>query len=232
MAPRHVPEITAAAPSADTTLAELAVRFPAATRVFYAHGLDFCCRGRRPLAEACGEKGLDPAALLAAVVAGETTAADLTVWSEAPLAALVDHVTGHYHARLREEIPQLVAMAEKVERVHADKADCPHGLAAHLRQVHGAVLDHLEKEEVVLFPMILQGRGWQAAGPVQMMEHEHDDHGVSLARTRALTGDLEPPAEACTTWRALYLRLAELERELMEHIHLENNVLFPRALAA
>jgi regulator of cell morphogenesis and NO signaling len=219
-------------PDPNDTLSELAVRYPAATRVFHAHGLDFCCHGRRPLAEACREKQLDPAEILAAATAGADVTGDLTVWSEAPLADLVAHITFHYHARLRAEIPRLVELAEKVERVHAERESCPRGLAAHLRLVHAAVLDHLEKEEVVLFPMILAGRGWQAAGPVQMMEHEHTDHASSLARNRALTADLTPPAEACTTWRALYLRLAELERELMDHIHLENNVLFPRALNA
>jgi regulator of cell morphogenesis and NO signaling len=232
MSTRHVPPITTTLPDPRTTLAELAVRFPAATRVFYAHGLDFCCRGRRPLAEACAEKGLDAEEVLAAVASAEEAGADLTYWGDAPLAELIGFVTSHYHRRLREELPQLVAMAEKVEAVHGEKPECPRGLASHLRQVHGAVLDHLEKEEVVLFPMILAGRGSETAAPVQVMEHEHDDHAVALARTRALTGDLEPPAEACTTWRALYLRLVELERELMEHIHLENNVLFPRALHA
>jgi regulator of cell morphogenesis and NO signaling len=96
--------------------------------------------------------------------------------------------------------------------------------------MHMDVLDHLAKEEQVLFPLIRSGQGRLAAGPAHAMEREHQDHGRNLARMRDLTNDLTPPQEACTTWRALYLRLESLENELMEHIHLENNVLFPRAL--
>ena len=216
----------------NATLSELATTRPGATRVFLAHGLDFCCKGRRPLAEACAERKLDPAEVLDAIAREERGPGDLTVWNAEPLDALVRFVVAHYHEKLRTEIPELITLAEKVESVHADKKTCPQGLAAHLRAVHAAVLDHLGKEEQILFPMILAGQGAMASGPVFVMEHEHDDHGRSLARTRALTNDLTPPAEACATWRALYLRLGRLESDLMEHIHLENNVLFPRALAA
>jgi regulator of cell morphogenesis and NO signaling len=96
--------------------------------------------------------------------------------------------------------------------------------------VHASVLEHLAKEEQVLFPMIQAGHGRHASGPVQAMEHEHHDHAASLKRIRDLAHDLVPPQEACTSWRVLYLRLNQLEADLMEHIHLENNVLFPRAL--
>ncbi len=216
-------------PQSTTTLAELATVLPAASRVFHRHGLDFCCNGARPLAAACAERGLDPQAVLAEVAA-EGQGLTKERWDQRPLAEIVDFIVGHYHRRLREELPQLLAMAERVEQRHADKPSRPQGLAAHLAHVHQAVLDHLEKEEQILFPMLKSGRGGMAAGPVQVMELEHDDHAASLRRTRALAHDLVPPEEACNTWRALYLRLAEFEAELMEHIHLENHVLFQRAL--
>ncbi len=216
-------------PQATTTLAELATVLPAASRVFHRHGLDFCCNGARPLATACAERGLDPQAVLAEVAA-EGQGVTRERWDQRPLAEIVDFIVGHYHRRLREELPQLLAMAERVEQRHADKPSRPQGLAAHLAHVHLAVLDHLEKEEQILFPMLKSGRGGMAAGPIQVMELEHDDHAASLRRTRALAHDLVPPQEACNTWRALYLRLAEFEAELMEHIHLENHVLFQRAL--
>ena len=149
-----------------------------------------------------------------------------------PLAELVDFIESHYHRRLREELPELVALALKVESRHAEKASCPRGLRAHLEGVHQAVLEHLAKEEQVLFPMIRGGRGRMAAGPIDVMESEHVDHAENLQQIRRLTAELTAPEEACPTWRALYLRLGELERELMEHIHLENNVLFRRVLAA
>ncbi len=213
-----------------TTLADIAVSSPGATKVFLAHGLDFCCGGRRPLVEACAEKGLDADVILKAIEAAEAPTGDLSRWSNRPLAELADFIESHYHARLRAEIPDLIALAEKVERVHAEKPTCPHGLADHLKTMHAAVLDHLAKEEGILFPFIRAGRGRGAGGPIQVMEQEHDDHGRSLERLRSLTANLTPPPEACVTWRALYGRLGRLSDELMEHIHLENNVLFPRAL--
>ena len=216
-------------PQSTTTLAELATVLPAASRVFHRHGLGFCCNGARPLAAACAERGLDPQAVLAEVAA-EGQGVTKERWDQRPLAEIVDFIVGYYHRRLREELPQLLAMAERVEQRHADKPRRPQGLAAHIAHGHLAVLDHLEKEEQILFPMLKSGRGAMAAGPVQVMELEHDDHAANLRRTRQLAHDLVPPEEACNTWRALYLRLAEFEAELMEHIHLENHVLFQRAL--
>lgn len=215
--------------SPQQTLADLAVIHPAASRVFHRNRLDFCCHGQRPLAEAAAERGLDPAGLLAEIEAEESSAPSER-WDEKALPQLIEFIVDHYHARLRTELPELVAMAERVETVHADKPSRPRGLAAHLREAHLAVLDHLAKEEQVLFPLILDGRGSLAGAPVRVLEAEHDDHAATLQRTRELTADLRPPAEACTTWKALYLRLEQLERELMEHIHLENNVLFRRVL--
>jgi regulator of cell morphogenesis and NO signaling len=96
--------------------------------------------------------------------------------------------------------------------------------------MHEEVLEHLAKEERILFPMIADGFGTRVGGPVRVLQNEHDEHGMNLTRVRALTNDFTPPPAACATWQALYLRLATLEAELMDHIHLENNVLFPRAL--
>jgi regulator of cell morphogenesis and NO signaling len=222
----------ASSPSPTTTLADLAVTHPAASRVFHRHGLDFCCGGRRPLAEVCEQRGLAADSVIAEIAAEEATAPGLPRWDERPVAELVEHIVGYYHRRLREELPELVRLAARVEERHGEKASCPRGLRAHLEQVHEAVLEHLAKEEQVLFPMILGGRAQMAAGPIYAMEAEHDDHAANLRKTRLLTAGLVAPEEACTTWRALYLRLCGLEAELMDHIHLENNVLFRRVLAA
>ncbi len=214
----------------DRTLADLATEYPAASRVFHRLGLDYCCGGQRAIDAACLERGLTTQDVLEEIEGQSPGSPAEAPWSERPLDELVGFIVQRYHQALREELPELVALANKVERRHADKATCPTGLADHLRGVHTAVLEHLEKEEQVLFPLILAGRGASAGGPVQVMEHEHRDHAENLARTRELAHDLLPPEEACTSWRALYLRLDELEAELMQHIHLENNVLFPRAL--
>jgi regulator of cell morphogenesis and NO signaling len=213
-----------------STLAELATTHPAASRVFQRHGLDYCCGGRQPLDDVCHTKGLDPAAIVHAIEEEETTV-DLPRWDEAPLADLVRFIVNRYHTALREELPALIALAAKVEAVHGEKPACPRGLCALLDTVHEEVLDHLATEETILFPMILTGDGYMIGNPVHVMETEHEEHGRNLARIRALTNNLTPPPDACPTWRALYLRLGTLESELMDHIHLENNVLFPRALS-
>ena len=218
--------------AATTTLAELAVTHPAAARVFYRHRLDFCCGGRRPLAEACRERDIDPQAILDAIEAENPMVGERIRWEEAPLNVLVAHIVETYHRRLRLALPDLVAMARKVEARHGAKPECPAGLTAHLEAMYASVLDHLRKEEQILFPLIVAGMGWRASAPVHVMELEHEHHGDDLQGIRRLTNDLTPPPNACPTWRALYLGLQQLEEELMEHIHLENNVLFRRALNA
>ena len=213
-----------------TTLAELAVKQPAASRVFQRYRLDFCCHGNRPLQEACDEYGLAPESVLAEIESEGRKSGQISRWEERPLSELIAWIVNYYHRRLREEIPLLVAMAARVEQVHGEKAACPRGLAGHLELMHVAVLEHLFKEEAVLFPMINAGAGSRAAAPVHMMEIEHEDHGESLRKIRKLTSNFTLPPEACATWFALYQRLEEFEAELMEHIHLENNILFRRAL--
>lgn len=215
-----------------TTLAELAVTHPGAARVFHRHRLDFCCRGRRSLDEACRERALDPTRVLALIAAEDPVGGDAPRWDHAALPDLVAHILQTYHARLRTQLPELLAMARRVERRHAATPGCPHGLVEGLDALQDALLDHLAKEEEILFPLFLDGRGRQAAAPVHVMEIEHEHHRAHLLAVRRLTDDLTPPAGACATWRALYLGLQQLEQELMEHIHLENNVLFRRALMA
>jgi regulator of cell morphogenesis and NO signaling len=214
-----------------TTLAELAVAHPAAARVFYANRLDFCCGGRRSFADACRERGLDADAILREIQEADAVAGPAARWDLAPLPAVVDHIVNRYHRRLRATLPALVDMARMVEARHWERVSCPVGLTTLLERVQEAVLDHLEKEEVVLFPLILRRAGAGLAAPVSVIETEHEHHKSDLLRIRALTNDLTPPTEACTTWRALYAGLQQFEQELMEHIHLENNVLFRRALA-
>ena len=215
-----------------STLADLAVFFPAASRVFRRHGLDYCCHGRRPVSEACAERGLDSASILLEITAETRPAAGPERWFDSPLPEIVEGIVSWYHARLRIELPLLLQMARKVEAVHAEKESVPRGLAAHVEALSATLLDHLDKEEQELFPLLLSGKAGAFAETIATLEREHEDVALALQKTRALTTNLVPPAEGCTTWRALYLRLDELEAELMEHVHLENNVLFRRALSA
>jgi regulator of cell morphogenesis and NO signaling len=216
----------------EAILADLATRWAGASRVLQQHGLDFCCRGQQSLLAACAQKGLDPIVVVAELRASTELVPRDESWETRPTEALVTHVLDRYHAGHRAELPRLLQMARRVEAVHGEKADCPRGLADHLQYVAGELESHMQKEEQVLFPMLLAGASLSVRGPVMVMEAEHLEHGRNLERLRQLAHDFVPGEGACGTWRALYLGLAEFEREVMEHIHLENHVLFPRAASA
>jgi len=213
-----------------TSLAELARVQPGATLVFLRHRLDFCCGGKRSLADACRIAGLDPAAILEELDREARRGGPVAGWTDQPLAALADHIEARYHTALRRDLPPLIEAARKVERVHADKPGVPAGLADVLDEFFAEMEQHMRKEEMILFPMLRRGaRGEGVYMPVRMMESEHDTHREHLAKIRALTADLQLPPHACATWTALYHGLEHVEAELMQHIHLENNILFSRA---
>lgn len=210
----------------------IAAEHPLATRVFARHGIDFCCGGARPLAEACSEKGLEPASVLAEILEELSVNSGFSEsWTDAPLGHLIDHILHAYHRPLWEELPRLEAMTQKVLEAHRDKDE---ERLTKVVRVYGALKaeldEHMMKEEQILFPMVRQGQGSMAEGPISVMEHEHESAGAALRQLRELTNDYQVPEEACNTWRALWHGLAALETALHEHIHLENNILFPRAL--
>lgn len=214
------------------TLGELVTRYPDAARVFYNYGLDYCCGGKQTLDDACREMNLDPGKVFTELQAPKDGPSNQIHWEEQPLGDLVDHILTRYHAPLREELARLIDLAAKVEQAHADKTDCPRGLKLHLVGISEAVMSHLAKEEQILFPLISSGQTQNAVHPIRVMALEHEEHGESLRKTRVLTRDFHLPAEACTTWTELYRSLERLEKELMDHIHLENNILFPRVMNA
>ncbi|MDF1660190.1 MAG: iron-sulfur cluster repair protein YtfE [Planctomycetota bacterium] len=218
--------------SGNETLADLAVSYAGASRVFYRYQLDFCCNGQVALAEACQTKGLSVDQLINELDAERAKDSDFKDWRESPNEALIDHILVEFHEDHRREVPRLLEMARKVERVHGEKASCPKGLGDFLETMLASLENHMQKEEQILFPLIKSGKGAMATCPIQVMEHEHVEHGENLGRLRALVTDFKAPPEACRTWQALYLGLQALEQKLMEHIQLENNVLFPNALAS
>jgi regulator of cell morphogenesis and NO signaling len=218
---------------ANTRIGEIATEHPLATRVFHRHGIDFCCGGGKPLADACAARGIDTDVVLEELrVELDTRETPQTRWDQEPLEDLIRHILLTYHKPLKEELPRLAAMARKVNDVHHDKS--PDTLPELLHVVLGLqdeLESHMAKEEQILFPMILGGQGAMADGPISVMEHEHASAGAALARLRELTNGYEVPEQACNTWRALWHGLAALEESLHQHIHLENNILFPRALS-
>lgn len=214
----------------ERTVGELATSIPGATAVFRRHKIDFCCGGGISLAEACQRRGVDPELIGTALGSLESGRAPAIDWSTRPLPELMDHILSAYHEKHRRDLPELIRLASRVEHVHADNPACPHGLAAMLRETLSELELHMHKEEQILFPMIRRGMGGMADGPISVMQHEHDGHGERLRKLDAMVNDGVPPPGACNTWRATYIGVHALVDDVMEHIHLENNVLFPRAL--
>lgn len=220
--------------TAERTVGELAVEHPLATRVFARHRIDYCCGGGKPLAEACETRNLDIEMILAEIEK-ELTRNDATGqrWDEAPLNELIEFILFNFHRPLDEELPRLETMANKVFNVHREKAEeMLADIQSTFRALKAELEQHMAKEEQILFPMIQAGKGGMAEGPISVMEHEHESAGSALAHLRAITNDYEVPEGACNTWRALWHGLAALEEALHQHIHLENNILFPRALSS
>ncbi len=217
------------------SVGSVAARSEAAVRVLSRHDIDFCCGGARPFDATCLAAGLSPDAILGEIAREEV--ADPTPgagWATRPLEDLVEHLLEYHHARLRVEVPRLLSLARKVAVVHEARDGARLG---RLLSVFGALgdelLGHMQKEEQILFPWILSGTsGADAGGPIRVMQAEHEAASRSLAEIRFLTDDFTPPEGACLSWIALLEGLAAFDADLRVHIHLENNVLFPRALAA
>jgi regulator of cell morphogenesis and NO signaling len=226
-----------------TTVGEIAARYPATIRVFQRHGIDFCCGGKQPLLAACTRKDMPfPELKLELEGAGEPRSGAQRNWTDASLEGLVGHIVDHYHDDLRSELPRLEALGRKVLAAHAAGHPEVEPLVSTLLALKAEMEDHMAKEEQVLFPQLLRLRAAAASGEalplggpplgaiLATMTEEHEAAGGALARMRALTSGFTPPFDACNSFRGLYHGLAQLESELQEHVHLENNVLFPRAL--
>jgi len=213
---------------------------PALSRLFEQAQVDYCCGGQKTLAEACTKRGIDPQAFLKEL---ETFAAtepapevDLTALS---LTELVEHIERLHHAYLHTELPRLEAMVTKVAKVHGNKEPRLAQVRDLFLALSAELATHMMKEEQVLFPMIrqLEASGTlpqfhcgSVANPIHRMEFEHDEAGTALAQLRQLTDDYTPPEWACNTYRALLDALAYFEQDMHQHVHKENNVLFPQAI--
>ena len=228
------------------TVREIALEQPSSIRVFESFGIDYCCGGRKPLDEACAASSLDVDAVIAALEAAAGSPAPSTEdWSRESMEALVGHIVATHHAYVKRELPRLAELAQKVVNRHgAVRAELPE-LKSLLSTLAVELTQHLAKEEAILFPYIVQleraGSGGNArpdscfgtvAGPIAMMIQEHDAAGSLLAGIRRLSNNFTTPEGACPTYHAYYDGLREFELDLHQHIHLENNLLFPRAIEA
>ena len=231
--------------TATLTLADLAATSLNAIRILEQHGLDYCCGGKQPFEEACLAKGLSPDGILHEIEQATPAGAAYRDWQTAPLDEVVEHIIETHHAYLKLDLPVLQARIDKIAGVHGakDPERLPR-LQAVFTALRTELEAHLQKEEVILFPILRQyGRAearnqpvppvpfGSVANPIGVMEREHSGAGDALEEIRSLTDNFNPPSWACTTVRATYAGLQALEADLHVHIHLENNILFPRAIA-
>src|SRR5690554_2371860 len=215
----------------DRSVSNLAASIVGASTIFRELGVDFCNEGELSLAQVLADKQVDTKVVLAKLNALET--ADSKVdWSTVSPTRLISHILERYHARHREQLPELVFLATKVERVHQAKPQCPKGLTELLREINYELDNHMLKEEQILFPML--GGGIYPNGPINVMQDEHEEHLQAVEQLRQLTNDITLPAGACNSWKALYLGLQTFVDDLMQHITLENYFLFvpPKATSS
>lgn len=209
--------------------------------VFGKYGIDFCCKGDLSIGQACEKKKVNSVALLDDLKrAIERHDAGNINFQEWPLDLLADYIEKKHHRYVNEKTPMLLAYLDKVSRVHGEAHPELREIAAEFREGASVLAAHMKKEELVLFPFIrrmaLSGVVAQASfgtveNPIAMMRHEHENEGERFRRIAQLSGNYAPPAGACNTYRVTYSLLKEFEEDLHLHIHLENNILFPRALA-
>ena len=227
------------------TLGKIAADTPGATREFEKLGLDYCCGGKRTLAEACGDAKLSVDEVLARLeeIAKREPAADKN-WEKESLCDLVAHINVTHHVFVRTECPRIQALADKVAGVHGKNHRELLSVQAQFRALAEELRVHLMKEEQILFPYVSRMEESVLAGepappamfgtvanPIRMMVHEHDGAGDALRSLRSVTKNYQLPEDACMSYRTLYQALQEFEADLHQHIHLENNILFPRAQA-
>jgi regulator of cell morphogenesis and NO signaling len=229
------------------TVRELAVEIPEATRIFEKLGIDYCCGGNKSLEEACTSSNLSVDEVLDSLELAEQTARIKQKdrnWQAEPLADLVAHISGTHHKYTGEEIARLGPLFDKVCSVHGKNHAELHHVRAAFRGLAQELTTHMMKEEAVLFPYIvrmeeaviqrepvLPSPFGSVQNPVAMMMHEHDSAGNALRAMRQASAGYTAPGDACISYQTLYKALANFETDLHQHIHLENNILFPRAIA-
>lgn len=218
---------------------DIVTRFPQADEVFNRYRIDFCCGGNRPLNEVIAEKGLDQEEVMQHLhelyEKTQTRSNGHTDWSEVPYGEVVDHIVNHYHAHLYRELPQLSTYVTKVYRVHGTKHPELEDVFKLFHELKMDLEQHAIKEEEQVFPLIKAYE--KEPDPVQLdhlnemireLEQEHDGTGRLLKELRKVTDDYTLPPGACNTYTLTYQKLEALEGETFRHVHLENNILFPR----
>lgn len=219
------------------TVGEIAAEVPAAIRVFEKLNIDYCCGGATPLTDACSRAGISIDAFLQALEGADAPEADID-WTTRPLAELTRYLVDRYHVHAREELATLTLLAAKVVSVHGGRHPELKRVGLLVNALEQDMLPHMMKEEMVLFPYVENLEAGNATGscfgtvenPIRVMSAEHEQVGDILRQLRITTDGYAIPPDGCFSYTQLYRRLEELERETHQHIHLENNIYFPRAI--
>lgn len=221
-------------------VSDIVTAAPATIAVFQRHELEFCCGGHVPLEVVCAHEGLNVQAFIAELTMAMEPFVEAEDWAQAPLADIVQHIQSTYHGPLYRELPRLGAMLAKVVQRHGDRlSDTLLPLQATFDELERDLTCHMNKEDAILFPAIVRFESQPElevtgphplAGPVAVMEQDHDRAGTALTAIRTITGGYEPPEDACPTFRGLYWGLGDLEHRMALHVRLEHDILFPRAL--
>lgn len=225
------------------TIASLVTEDYRRATVFKGHGIDFCCGGGTTLEVACQERGLSVDEVqIELEVAEKGRDADPIQPDKWELGFLADYIVNHHHTYVKESISVLQEFTQKVARVHGVANPEVVSIAKIFEGVAIELQQHMIKEEGMLFPFVREMEDAERSGqsldlpmfgtvrnPIRMMEHEHDSAGSAMRRIRDLSNDYTPPEHACNTYRVAYAKLEEFEEDLHKHIHLENNILFPKA---
>ena len=227
----------------EKTVGELAVEMPLSIRVFEAWKIDYCCGGRTLLPAACAGVGKTVEAFDTALESMTDLHEVAPDWSAASLTKIAENIVATYHQYTRQELATIEPLTEKVLSVHGERRPELSDVVVLFRSLRDDMLPHMLKEEQVLFPYVAQMEAaadnhrpaptpffGTVTNPVRKMMEEHDRVGELLATLRTVTADYTPPDSACFSYRELYRRLAELEQRTHEHIHIENNLYFPRAV--
>jgi regulator of cell morphogenesis and NO signaling len=228
--------------NASQTIRDIVVEDFRAAAVFQKHGIDFCCGGNRAVAEACRERGIENQVVLDELEAALEPSGDLPRFNSWDLDFLANYIVANHHAYVRGAIETLRKHTTRVAEVHGERHTEVNAIAEQFAAIAGEMTHHM-LEERILFPYITTlataartGRPLipapfgTAANPIRMMEAEHESAGATMAVIRRLSGGYTPPADACTTFKVTYLELEAFEADLHRHVHLENNILFPKAL--
>lgn len=230
--------------SSNRTVREVVLELPQAARVFEKLNIDYCCGGDKPLGEACATAGVELANLERMLAeAGQTPGNGSLDFQKATLGALVDHILDKHHVYTKEEMARLEPLIDKVIGAHGGNHPELPGIGVLFQQLCADLKPHMFKEEQILFPYIieleasiLQNRPAPFApfgkvnNPIRMMMMEHETVGGLLRELRALSSNYTVPPDGCISYQTLYQALEAFEKDLHQHIHLENNILFPRAI--